>query len=302
MSAGFLEAQSANALGSVAAGTTVSSGATLKLWSATGFTSAAEALTINGSGVGSGGALLNEGGSNSYAGAITLGSASRINASTNTTLTLDVASGSAITGTQNLTFGGNGNILVNDNIAISSGTITKDGNGRVTISGTQTATGGITVSGGTLVYNASNSGSGAVTVNSGGTIAGTGATTIKSGGTMSPGNSPGTQTYSNLTWEGGGNYNWQIHDATGAAGTGYDTFSTGSFSITANSGSKFNVNLWSLSGVGPDTNGAAINFDSANDGSWVLGTFSSISGFAANAFTASSMGLSLKPPSATLAT
>jgi autotransporter-associated beta strand protein len=288
VSAGFLEAQSANALGSVAAGTTVSSGATLKLWSATGFTSAAEALTINGSGVGSGGALLNEGGSNSYAGAITLGSASRINASTNTTLTLDVASGSAITGTQNLTFGGNGNILVNDNIAISSGTITKDGNGRVTISGTQTATGGITVSGGTLVYNASNSGSGAVTVNSGGTIAGTGsigATTIKSGGTMSPGNSPGTQTYSNLTWEGGGNYNWQIHDATGAAGTGYDTFSTGSFSITANSGSKFNVNLWSLSGVGPDTNGAAINFDSANDGSWVLGTFSSISGFAANAFT-----------------
>ena len=289
ISVGSLEAQNAHALGSTAAGTSVTSGATLKLWNATGFTSAAEALTINGSGVGSAGALLNEGGSNTYAGAITLGSASRINATTNTTLTLDVASGSAISGSHALTFGGNGNIVVNDNVAVGANLITKDGNGRVTISGTQTASGGITVSSGTLVYNASNSGSGSVTVNSGGTLAGTGslgATTINSGGTMNPGSSPGTQTYATLTWGGGGNYNWQILDANGAAGTGYDTFvSSGAFAITANSGSKFNINLWSLSSTGPDVNGNANNFNSATNYTWTLGTFGSISGFSTDAFT-----------------
>ena len=285
----FAEIQNAHGLGSTASGTTVNSGGTLKIWSSGGLTTAAEALTISGTGVGgSAGALLNEGGNNTYAGAITLGAASRINATTNTTLTLDVASDSAITGTHNLTFGGNGNIVVNDNIGISTGVLTKDGNGRLTISGAQNATGGITVSGGSLFYNSTNSGSGAVTVNSGATLAGTGslgATTIKTGGTMNPGNSPGTQTYASLAWEGGAHYNWQVYDAAGAAGTGYDTFvSTGALSITATSGSKFNINLWSLSAISPDVNGNAINFTNTISTNWVLGTFGSISGFASDVF------------------
>jgi autotransporter-associated beta strand protein len=285
---GTLEMQNADALGATNGATTVASGATLKIWSASGFTTAAEALNISGNGVGSGGALLNEGGNNTYAGAITLQAASRINANTGTTLTLDVGSGSAITGTHNLTFGGSGNIVVNDNIAISSGSITKDGAGRLTISGTQTATGGITISSGSLFYNSSNSGSGAVTVNSGGTLAGTGsvgATTINSGGTMNPGNSPGSQTFATLSWGGGGHYNWQVYDAAGAAGTGYDTFvSTGLLNITATSTNRFNINLWSLSAINPDANGNAINFTNSNTTNWVLGTFGSISGFSSDAF------------------
>jgi autotransporter-associated beta strand protein len=61
-----------------------------------------------------------------------------------------VASGSAITGTFNLTFGGVGNVTVADPIATSTGTLTKDGSGTLTLSGTNTYTGATTVSSGTL--------------------------------------------------------------------------------------------------------------------------------------------------------
>ena len=46
-------------------------------------------------------------------------------------------------------------------------------------------------------------------------------------GTLSPGNSPGTTTVDcagAFKLGANGNYNWQILDATGAAGTGYDTY------------------------------------------------------------------------------
>ncbi len=70
-------------------------------------------VTLNGSGISNGGALRNISGDNSYAGLITQASASRINSDSGT-LTLDVASGDAITGTYNVTFGGSGNITVAD--------------------------------------------------------------------------------------------------------------------------------------------------------------------------------------------
>ncbi len=97
-------------------------------------------LTLNGSGISNGGALRNISGNNSYAGLITQASASRINSDSGT-LTLDVASGNAITGTYNLTFGGAGNITVADPIATSTGTLTKDGAGTLTLSATNTYTG-----------------------------------------------------------------------------------------------------------------------------------------------------------------
>jgi len=64
---------------STANGTTVASGAVLQLDGSGGDLSiGAEALTLNGSGISSNGALRNIAGSNSWAGAITLGSASNI--------------------------------------------------------------------------------------------------------------------------------------------------------------------------------------------------------------------------------
>ena len=114
-------------------------------------------------------------------------------------------------------------------------------------------------------------------------------TTIASGGTVSPGNSPGTLTVDgDLTWLGGGNYNWQIHNATGLVGTGWDYMSvTGALDLTAlTPGSKFNINLWSLSAISPDANGAAINFDNTLDGqSWdILVAAGGITGFDAADF------------------
>jgi len=116
----------------------------------------------------------------------------------------------------------------------------------------------------------------------------TGALAVASGATLSPGNSPGTLTLGATTLEGGGNYNWQMLNAIGVAGTGYDTITlTTGAALTLNntSGNKFNINLWSLSSILPDVNGNAANFNNALSQSWTLfSTDQAISGFSANKF------------------
>ena len=89
-----------------------------------------------------------------------------------------------------------------------------------------------------------------------------GAMTVASGATLSPGNSPGNLNTGALTFASGGNYNWQILNATGTAGTDWDLITVGgTLNITATSGSKFNLNLWSLSSIGPDVNGNVNGFN-----------------------------------------
>src|SRR5204863_9944359 len=97
----------------------------------------AEALTLNGTGISSDGALRNISGANSYGGDITLGSASRINSDAGT-LTLSGAIGGA---TQNLTVGGSGNTTLSGIIGTTTGSLTKDGSGTVILSGANTYTG-----------------------------------------------------------------------------------------------------------------------------------------------------------------
>jgi len=91
--------------------------------------------------------------------------------------------------------------------------------------------------------------------------------------TLSPGAGPGILSQTgNQVWGVGGNYNWHMFDATASAGTGYDRMAiTGSLTIEP----LFNFNLWSLSAVGSDTNGAALNFDATANGSWIVATASS---------------------------
>jgi fibronectin-binding autotransporter adhesin len=173
---------------------------------------------------------------------------------------------------QNTTFSGT---LAGD----SSGRFIKQGAGTLTLSGSSPAfTAKTAIDAGTLAVNGSLANS-PVTVNAGGRLAGTGVvgtTTVNAGGTLMPGNSPGTLTVSGgLTFASGGNYNWQIHDAAGTAGasTGWDLVNVGGvLDVSATTESPFNINLWSLSGVGPDSNGAAVNFNPAASGTWTIAT------------------------------
>lgn len=193
-----------------------------------------------------------------------------------------------------------------------SGALTKSGSGTLSLYGNGTKSGDNTISGGSLevqggaslagnstvnsggTLDANGSLGGTVSVQSGGTLSGSGsvgATTIADGGTISPGNSPGTLSLTNgLTWSAGGNYNWQIYNASGTAGAsnGWDLLavSGGAWDITGlNSGNPFDINLWSLSGISPDVNGAATNFDNTQNYTWEILTYTSLNGtFNSNLF------------------
>lgn len=231
--------------------------------------------TINGGALSSDGATERTiGNPISYAGNATLGDATDSGALT-------------FTGTQTLT--GNRTITVASNVTMSSRItdggnafgFAKSGTGTLTLTGTSTFTGALDVDQGTVFVAAGGvlASTGAVDVNSGGILAGSGTAgtvAVKSGGTITPGNSPGTFSAANAVFEAGGNYNWQILDASGTAGlpTGWDLIAitgTGSLDLTGlaatSSATRFNLNTWSLSGINPDVNGAALNFaitDSSN--------------------------------------
>ncbi|MFN0080128.1 MAG: beta strand repeat-containing protein [Prosthecobacter sp.] len=161
ISAGALNIRHADALGTTAAGTSITSGAALQLQG--GITTAAEALTLNGTGVSSTGALRNISGDNTFAGAITLGNATRINSDAGLlTLSSNLASSQA------LTVGGAGNTTIQG--IISTGTpLTKDGSGTLTLTAANTYTGGTTISAGTLIL----SGAGALADTTAVNVAGT---------------------------------------------------------------------------------------------------------------------------------
>lgn len=114
-----------------------------------------------------------------------------------TTTTIAGLSG---TSSSSLILGGTSNLTVNQSIdtvyagSISgSGSLIKDGDGRLNLTGTNTYTGATIINDGTLAVNGSITSP--VTIKSGATLGGTGATgtvTIESGGTFAPGNSIGT--------------------------------------------------------------------------------------------------------------
>ena len=134
---------------------------------------------------------------------------------------------------------------------------------------------------------------GGYAVPAGQTLAGSGtvegSVAIGTGATLSPGASPGTLTVTgNVTFGAGGNYNWQALDFGGTAGSasGWDLLSVGgTLDVAATSGSPYAINLWSLSGVAPDVNGSAVNWNSAQNGSWkIASAVGGITGFAADKF------------------
>ncbi len=222
--------------------------------------------------------------------------------------TLSVGSGSttgAIVG--NVT--NNGALVFNrSNAATFSGTIAgtgslaKAGAGSLTLNGDNAYSGSTSVTGGTLFVNGDQSAAaGAVTVAASAALAGTGtvggSTTIQSGATLSPGLSLDVGTLSfagGATWNTGGNYNWQLFDATGTAGGvgGWDLAGLGgALTIAATSADPFKINLWTLTGTGPFVSGSAANFDPAQTYTWKIASATGgITGFAADKFLVNTSG------------
>jgi autotransporter-associated beta strand protein len=222
------------------------------------------------------------------------------------TLTLDgtgnfnfgiaTATNSVVTGTGSLIKNGAGTLTINSGTTYGGATTISGGKLALAGSGTLANTPTIIVGASTTFdvsgLTASSYTLGSVqTVGGSGTILSTGKTVVANG-TLSPGNSPGTLTQDggSLQLGVGGDYNWQIHDADGAAGTEYDTTSlingaTLDLSLLS-VGNTYNINLWSLSGIGPDVSGNAIDFNNTLAYSWTLfSTGTAITGFSTDKFT-----------------
>ncbi len=199
-------------------------------------------------------------------------------------------------GSKELIVGGNNASTTFAGIISNTGSVTKTGSGTLTLSASNTYTGATTVSGGELAVNGSIAGS-AVTVQSGAVLSGSGtvgSTTISSGATISPGNSPGIQSINgDLTWSGGGNYDWEIFNLAGPAGTGWDVIDVSDQLLlgSLSSGNKFNINIYSLSGINPDVPGALSGWDSSVTNSWtIVRTTNGITGFDAANFNVNTAG------------
>ena len=143
--AGTVTIRSDSALGSTFGGTTVRDGAALQVENSL---SSAENLAVYGSGRSNTGAIRNLSGDNTLSGAITLGSATRINSDAGR---LNLAG--PITGAgQSLTVGGAGHTRITGVIGTGTGTVTKDGSGTLTLAAQNTYTGLTTVQGGVLSF------------------------------------------------------------------------------------------------------------------------------------------------------
>jgi len=116
--------------------------------------------------------------------------------------------------------------------------------------------------------------SGRTNVNYGSTAKGSGvfgSIVVTDGGHFSPGNSPGLATVNGLVFGAAGNYRFEINDANGAAGVGFDYVSnlgTLGFEAGTTPGSQFHIELASLDLA--NAAGLALNFDPARSHDFTL--------------------------------
>ena len=187
-----------------------------------------------------------------------------------------------------------GNWAAMTNVVSGTGGLLKEGGGSLHFESESTYTGPTDVAAGELQVNGSIASS-AVSVASGAILSGVGtvgSATIGSGATISPGTSPGELTINgDLTWSGGGNYDWEILSLADGPGTGWDLITVGDELLfsSLSSTNKFNINLFSLSGA--STAGALTNFNYATNYTWTILTASNnIAGFDAGNFNLNTAG------------
>jgi len=130
---------------------------------------------------------------------------------------------------------------------------------------------------------------GVLTLASGQTLMGNGMViatnlVVGSGSTIAAGASVGTLSTGAQTWNGGGTNVWEISDAAGSPGTGWDLLNvTGGIDVEAASANTFTINMASLSGSSP---GPAANFDNNTNYSWTIASVTdSVTNFDASKFT-----------------
>ncbi len=217
--------------------------------------------------------------------------------------------------------GGAGNIRINTTVTGTGGnTLTKVGDGRLTLNGANTYSGATVLNAGTLevgssgtinssnsvtvaagskfIYNSSTALTRGTTLNGAGAgnravLGGTGSINITlalndTGDTLSPGNSPGIQNFiPNQTWESF-SYDWEINNFTGsAAGMDFDQLNlSGNLALTGGFGSYI-LNLVSL--TGSNLPGDVGGFTDISQ-SWTILTSSGLSGFDAANWTINTSG------------
>lgn len=162
--------------------------------------------------------------------------------------------------------------------------VNKAGTGALTLSGTNTYTGATNIAAGSLNLTGSLASGSTVSVGSSGTLRGTGTANgiVNISGTVNPGSAGvGNLTLGATDLQSGGTLNVQFFSGSGSAGSGgWDLLTTGVLSSSATSGSKFNINLISITTVGADTTGSASVFSNASDQSFeIIRSSSSLSSF-----------------------
>jgi autotransporter-associated beta strand protein len=125
--------------------------------------------------------------------------------------------GNVTLGSGSLTAGGNNSSTSFSGVISGIGGVTKQGSGIMTLTGSNSYSGGTLVNGGTLVVNnttGSGTGSGSVTVNNSGKLAGSGwvagSVIINNGGTLAPGNSIESLDVGALTFNTGATFDVEL--------------------------------------------------------------------------------------------
>ena len=149
--------------------------------------------------------------------------------------------------------------------------------------------GSLQVGGGTFSSTSTLTNGSGSTLSGYGTFSFSGGVAIGSGVAVSPGSPTansyvGNLSFNSLTLGGGGIGTFDVENASGAAGVGYDTLSvSGTVGITATSGTPFAINLESIN-PGTGLPGAA-TFNMSQSYTWTLVSAASITGFSASDFT-----------------